>query len=78
MTPSYRFFLGYSRCNYPFAECLKADLAWAGIDIFCDNTDWRSPVPLGNFVGSVTRSVASMDAVVKTSFYPRGAILQRE
>jgi hypothetical protein len=39
MTTSYRFFLGYSRCNYPFAERLKADLAWAGIDIFCDTTD---------------------------------------
>jgi hypothetical protein len=39
MTASYRFFLGYSRCNYPFAERLKADLAWAGIDIFCDTTD---------------------------------------
>ncbi|MEB3325364.1 MAG: toll/interleukin-1 receptor domain-containing protein, partial [Cyanobacteriota bacterium] len=39
MTDSYRFFLGYSRCNYPFAERLKADLAWAGINIFCDTTD---------------------------------------
>jgi hypothetical protein len=28
MPASYRFFLGYSRCNYPFAERLKADLAW--------------------------------------------------
>jgi hypothetical protein len=39
MTPTYRFFLGYSRCNYPFAERLKADLAWAGITVFCDTTD---------------------------------------
>ena len=39
MPATYRFFLGYSRCNYPFAERLKADLAWAGVDIFCDTTD---------------------------------------
>ncbi len=39
MPASYRFFLGYSRCNYPFAERLKADLDWARIGIFCVTTD---------------------------------------
>jgi hypothetical protein len=39
MSATYRFFLGYSRCNYPFAERLKADLTWAGIKIFCDTAD---------------------------------------
>ena len=50
MPATYRFFLGYSRCNYPFAERLKADLAWAGINIFCDTdirrteSDWQSKI----------------------------------
>ena len=65
MPASYRFFLGYSRCNYPFAERLKADLAWAGIDIFCDTTDIQRAE--SDWQGSIDAAIDSADEFILLS-----------
>lgn len=65
MPPKFRFFLGYSRCNYPFAERLKGDLAWAGIDVFCDTTDIQRAE--SNWQSTIDEAIASSEEFILLS-----------